>query len=159
RASAPIALGRTVVVVVFSDPTAIPSAPRAGMEGVGRVVYSRNVFSSELLRQEKELRDDNNNTRLGPRLLLMMEEGSRSSSAELLSTLRRLRDTLVGDEEAKASALDLGIVEDLLSLLDTAAAAAAAGGGDTYEPALLQAVGLFSILSSSPNGAETYLAP
>ena len=126
------------------------------------MAHSRNGISSELLRQKKELSADNyyGNLGFGPRLLLMMEEGSRSSSAQLLSTLRQLRDSLVGDEKAKDSALELGVVEDLLSLLD-AAAAASAGDSDAYEPALFQtAVGVFSILGSfSANAAETYLTP
>ena len=140
------------------------------MEGAGGVAYSRNDISSELLRQKKEFSDDdknssNNNGTLGPRLLLMMEEGSRSSSAELLSTLRQLRDSLVGDEKAKASALEAGVVEDLLTLLDAAAAAAAAaaagaGAGDEYEKILLEAIGVLSILtpSASRSGAEAHLA-
>lgn len=127
------------------------------MEGAGGETSSRNDISSELLRQKKEFSDDDDNSsscstngRLGPRLLLMMEEGSRSSSAELLSTLRKLKDSLVGDEKAKASALEEGVVEDLLSLLDAAVAAAAgAGASDAYEKILLEAMGVFSILSSS----------
>eukprot|EP00904_Undaria_pinnatifida_P012383 jgi/Undpi1/8275/HiC_scaffold_25.g10744.m1 len=98
------------------------------MEGVGGVEEhpKNDAVSSAIQRQNKEFSDDDDNiSNFGPglgRRLLVMMEGSRT--AELLSTLRQLRDSLVGDEKAKSSALEQGIVENLLSALDAADAAA-----------------------------------
>lgn len=59
-----------------------------------------------------------------------------------LAVLKELKDELVGHEGAKAAALRAGVIEELLKILDAA-------NGLTYEAALLQAMGLLAILSSS----------
>ena len=90
-------------------------------------------------------------------------------AAQQLASVRHLKNSLVGDEKAKRSALALSVVQDILTFLDAAAAAAAAAarggdgsGGQHYESALLHGIGLLVILCSPPlqgGLAEMYIAP
>lgn len=73
-----------------------------------------------------------------------------SNNIELrLKTVRNLKHALVGNEGPKVEAIRLGIVRELLSFLDAAAA-----DGTVYESSILQAMGLFSILTTSPAASE-----
>lgn len=85
----------------------------------------------------------------------------RSQSAEQqLASLRDLKNSLVGDEKAKRSALALFVVKDVLTFLD--AARDGDSGGCFYQSSLLHGIGLLTILCSSalPEAlAEVYLAP
>lgn len=66
-----------------------------------------------------------------------------------LKTVRSLKHALVGNEGPKVEAIRFGIVKELLSFLDATAA-----DGTVYESSLLQAMGLFSILTTSPAASE-----
>lgn len=82
------------------------------------------------------------------------------SAAQEVARLRDLKNSLVGEEKAKRSALGLFIVQDVLNLLDTFAAGGS--GGDHYESALLHGIGLLVILCSPPlpgGLANMYIAP
>ncbi len=85
------------------------------------------------------------------------------SAAQEVARLRDLKNSLIGEEKAKRSALALFIVQDVLNFLDTVAAAAAGGSsGNHYESALLHGIGLLVILCSPPlpgGLAEMYIAP
>lgn len=75
-----------------------------------------------------------------------------SSVEQQLAILKDLKNLLVGNNKAKTAALRLGIVGEILSFLDAAAR------DHALESALLQALGLLAILSSS-SSAEIPLAP
>lgn len=66
-----------------------------------------------------------------------------------LKTVRSLKHALVGNEGPKVEAIRFGIVKELLAFLDATAA-----DGTVYESSLLQAMGLFSILTTSPAASE-----
>eukprot|EP00752_Nemacystus_decipiens_P006234 g5624.t1 len=84
------------------------------------------------------------------------------TAEQQLARLRELKNSLVGDEEAKRSALALSVVQDVLTFLD-AAGDGDNGGGRFYESSLLHGIGLLTISCSSPPLpkalAEVYLAP
>lgn len=86
------------------------------------------------------------------------------SPEQQLTSVRYLKNSLVGDETAKRSALALFVVQDVLVFLDAAGdgGGGGGGGGHFYESSLLHGIGLLSILCSSPlpeGLAKIYLAP
>lgn len=93
--------------------------------------------------------------------IVQIDDGGQSAEQQL-AVLRELKHSLVGDEKAKRSALDLFVVRDVLALLD-AAGGGDSGGGHLYESSLIHGIGLLTILCSCPlpDGllAEVYLAP
>lgn len=89
----------------------------------------------------------------------ILEFDGGQPAEQQLARLRELKNSLVGDEEAKRSALALSVVKDVLAFLD--AAGDGDSGGQFYELSLLHGVGLLTILCSPlPEAlAEMYVAP
>lgn len=126
-------------------PVPSPRPPFAEMEGILRAVHPAWSGSSAV-GQEPGLRGD-------------AQKYCYASSDDVkqqLATIREIKDVLVGNEEAKAAALRLGVVDEVLTCLD----AAAAVGHACPELALLQqqAMGLLAVLGSSSSAQAAVAA-
>lgn len=94
--------------------------------------------------------------KVGPILKIVR---TAQSAEQQLSAMREVKNSLVGNEEAKHAALGLYVVEDILTFLDDAAGSSS---DRHYELSLLHGIGLLGILNSPPlprGLAEIYLAP